>query len=59
MKGTDRDTIYAKCGHEIAAYRDFGGVFAEIINLDGEAEISERECRAFAGVPELSRATSR
>lgn len=44
---------------EIAAYRDFGEVFAQIINLDGEAEISEEECRAFAEVLELSRITSR
>ncbi len=44
---------------ERAAYRDFGGVFAQIINLDGRAEISEAECQAFAEVLELSGVTSR
>lgn len=44
---------------EIAAYRDFGGVFAKVINLDGKAEISEAECQAFAEVLELSSVTSR
>lgn len=46
-------------GEEKAAYRNFGGVFAQIINLDDRAEISEAECRAFAGVLELSSVTSR
>lgn len=46
-------------GDEIAAYRDFGGVFAQVINLDGKAEISEAECQAFAEVLELSSVTSR
>ncbi len=44
---------------EIAAYRDFGGVFAQIIDLDGKAEISEAECQAFAEVLDLSSVTSR
>ena len=46
-------------GDEIAAYRDFGGVFAQVINLDGKTEISEAECQAFAEVLELSSVTSR
>ncbi len=48
-----------QAGDEIAAYRDFGGVFAQIINLDGKAEISEAECQAFAEVLDLSSVTSR
>lgn len=44
---------------EAAAYRDFGGVLAQIVNLDDRAEISEAECRAFAEVLELSSITSR
>lgn len=44
---------------EIAAYREFGSVFAQIINLDGKAEISEAECQAFSEVLELSGVTSR
>ncbi len=44
---------------EIAAYRDFGGVFAQIINPDGRTEISEAECQAFAEVVELSSVTSK
>lgn len=46
-------------GGEREAYRNFGGVFAQVINLDGRAEISETECRAFAEVLELSCVTSR
>lgn len=40
-------------------YRDFGGVLARVVNLDGRAEISEEECRAFAEALELSSITSR
>ena len=44
---------------EKAAYRDFGSVLAQVVNLDDEAEISGAECRAFAEVLELSSVTSR
>ena len=45
-------------GEETAAFEGFGGVFARIINPDGDAEISEAECRAFAEVLEFSSITS-
>ena len=44
---------------EAEAYRDFGAVFARIVNLDEKAEISQAECQAFAAVLELSSVTSR
>ncbi len=44
---------------EMAAYRDFGRVFSQIVNLDNDRSISETECRAFADVLELSGVTSR
>lgn len=44
---------------EIAAYRDFSGIFMKIINLDDKMEISEAECQAFIEVLELSSVTSR
>ena len=43
----------------MAAYRDFGRVFSQIVNLDNDISISETECRAFADVLELSGVTSR
>lgn len=44
---------------EAEAYRDFGAVFAKIVNLDEKTEISQAECQAFAAVLELSSVTSR
>lgn len=44
---------------EAEAYRDFGAVFARVVNLDEKAEISREECQAFAAVLELSSVTSR
>ena len=43
---------------EKAAFQGFGSVFGRIINLDGDTEISETECRAFAEVLEFSSITS-
>lgn len=48
-----------QAGEEAAAYRDFGAVLAQIVNLDDRAEISSEECRSFAAVLELSCITSR
>lgn len=44
---------------EKAAFQNFGSVFARIINLDGDTEISETERRAFAEVLEFSSITSK
>lgn len=44
---------------EKAVFQNFGNVFARIINLDGKAEISEAECRAFTEVLEFSGITSK
>lgn len=44
---------------EKAAFQNFGNVFAQIIDLDGKAEISEAECRAFTEVLEFSSITSK
>lgn len=46
-------------GEEAAAYRAFGAVLAQIVNLDDRMEISSEECRSFAAVLELSCITSR
>ena len=45
--------------NEEAAFRNFGCVLAQIINLDDHAEISEAECRAFAEVLVISSITSK
>ena len=44
---------------EKEAFQGFGGVFARIINQDGDAGISAEECRAFAKVLEFSSITSK
>ncbi len=72
MKGESGEALTARAGKEpaqprdtdqtdgeSAAYRAFGGVLAQIVDLDGRAEISEAECRAFAEALELSSVTSR
>ena len=42
-----------------AAFQEFSGVFARIINLDGDTEISDAECRSFVEVLEFSSITSK
>ena len=44
---------------EKTAFQNFGNVFAQIIDLDGETEISEAECWAFTEVLEVSSITSK
>lgn len=44
---------------EKAAYRNFGSVLAQVINMDEKTEISVAECCAFAEVLELSIVTYR
>ncbi len=44
---------------EMAAYRGFGRVLSQIVNMSSDLFISETECRAFADVLELSGVTSR
>lgn len=44
---------------EKTAFQNFGKVFAQIIDLDGKAEISEAECWAFTEVLEVSSITSK
>ncbi len=41
-----------------ASYHDFGAVFAQVVNLDSLAEITQEECKAFADVLNLSFITS-
>lgn len=48
-----------QAGGEAAAFQEFSQVFARIINLDEEAEISQEECQAFAEVLEISSITSK
>lgn len=59
---TGADSLWGAKGadsEEQAAYRSFGEVLSQVVNLDDERAISEGECRAFAEVLELSSVTYR
>ena len=54
-----RSQLEEQTEEEMAAYRGFGRVLSQIVNMSSDLFISETECRAFADVLELSGVTSR